>query len=56
LRCVLVTGDTGTGQLQAVRQSGYAVLHKPVRPAKLRALLSQWAAERRATPPDSLAA
>lgn len=45
LPCALITGDTGTPQLLAVQRSGYQVLHKPVRPAKLRALLSQWAAE-----------
>jgi signal transduction histidine kinase len=36
---VLVTGDTAPERLREAAQSGYAVLHKPVRPGKLRALL-----------------
>lgn len=36
---VLVTGDTAPERLRDAARSGYAVLHKPVRPGKLRALL-----------------
>lgn len=36
---VLVTGDTAPERLREAAHSGYAVLHKPVRPGKLRALL-----------------
>lgn len=36
---VLVTGDTAPERLREAAQSGHAVLHKPVRPGKLRALL-----------------
>ena len=33
------TGDTAPERLREAAHSGYAVLHKPVRPGKLRALL-----------------
>ena len=36
---ILVTGDTAPERLREATRSGHAVLHKPVRPAKLRALL-----------------
>ena len=35
----LVSGDTNTALLQAARDAGLTLLHKPVRPAKLRSLL-----------------
>jgi signal transduction histidine kinase/CheY-like chemotaxis protein len=35
----LVSGDTGPELIQAAQQAGMILLHKPVRPAKLRALL-----------------
>jgi signal transduction histidine kinase len=41
----LLTGDTAPETIQAVRQSGLPVLHKPLKPAKLRALLSHLLAE-----------
>lgn len=41
LPCAVITGDIGAERLLRVRQSGYPVLHKPLRPARLRALLSQ---------------
>jgi two-component system, sensor histidine kinase len=37
---VLITGDTGPDTLREAQVSGYQLLHKPVRPAKLRALLT----------------
>lgn len=37
---VLITGDTAAERLREVEASGYHLLHKPVRPVKLRALLS----------------
>lgn len=37
---ILVTGDTGPDSLQEIAASGYPWLCKPVRPAKLRALLT----------------
>ncbi len=37
---VLITGDTAPDRLRETRGSGYQLLHKPVRPAKLRALMS----------------
>ncbi len=36
---ILVTGDTAPERLREASESGHAVLHKPVRPGKLRALL-----------------
>jgi len=36
---VLVTGDTAPDRLKEARASGYHLLHKPVQPARLRALL-----------------
>jgi len=36
---LIVTGDTGPDRLRQARESGYAVLHKPVQPAKLRTFL-----------------
>ena len=36
---VVITGDTCTGTIQALRQSDFPVLHKPVRAHQLRALL-----------------
>jgi signal transduction histidine kinase/CheY-like chemotaxis protein len=42
---VLVTGDTGVRELRQVRESGLPLLHKPVAPAKLRALLQHLVAD-----------
>ncbi len=39
LPCAIVTGDIAADLLQEVKASGYELLHKPVSPAKLRALL-----------------
>jgi len=39
LPCLLITGDIEAERLRAVRESGYTVLHKPVQPAKLRAVM-----------------
>ncbi len=36
---ILVSGDTAPHVLQAVSERGYQLLHKPVRPAKLRSLI-----------------
>jgi signal transduction histidine kinase len=36
---VIVTGDTSPQGVRALSSSGYTVLHKPIRPARLRALL-----------------
>ena len=38
--CFLITGDTEAVRLQKVQDSGYLLLHKPVSPSKLRALLN----------------
>lgn len=43
---ILVTGDTASSSLRDIQISGYPLLHKPVRPAKLRALLSYALRER----------
>jgi signal transduction histidine kinase/CheY-like chemotaxis protein len=37
----LITGDTAPERLREARQAGHALLHKPVHPAKMRALLEQ---------------
>jgi signal transduction histidine kinase/ActR/RegA family two-component response regulator len=37
----LITGDTAPERLREAKLAGHALLHKPVRPAKLRALLEQ---------------
>ena len=37
---VLITGDTGKEAIQAIDQSELRVMHKPLQPAKLRALLT----------------
>jgi len=41
----LLTGDTAPETIRALRQSGLPVLHKPLKPAKLRAFLSHLLAE-----------
>jgi len=38
---VLVTADTAAATLQAAQAAGIPVLHKPVSPMKMRALLAQ---------------
>ncbi len=38
---VIVTGDTSVASVKAARTTGLPVLHKPVQPARLRALLAQ---------------
>jgi PAS domain S-box-containing protein len=43
---LIVTGDTSPESLEKLSNSGYSVLHKPVRPAKLRALVSHLLSER----------
>ena len=42
---ILITGDTAPDRLKESIASGYYLLHKPVRPAKLRALLTHLAAQ-----------
>jgi len=39
LPCLLITGDIEAERLRAVRESGYTIMHKPVQPAKLRAVM-----------------
>jgi CheY-like chemotaxis protein len=39
----LISGDTDPALLLAVRQAGLTLLHKPVRPAKLRSLIARLA-------------
>ncbi len=41
LRSILITGDTGTDTINKARSAELPMLHKPVRPAKLRALLQR---------------
>lgn len=44
LPAALITGDTGADALGMAEREGFPVLHKPVRPARLRALLNRFAA------------
>jgi len=37
---IIITGDTAPNRLQEAQKSGYQLLHKPVKPAKLRSLMS----------------
>jgi CheY-like chemotaxis protein len=37
---ILVTGDTAPDTIRRISQAGFPLLHKPLRPAKLRALLT----------------
>lgn len=39
LPTLILTGDTAPGTLQRISQAGFAILHKPVKPARLRAML-----------------
>jgi len=41
VRCILITGDTGTETINKARSAGVPMLHKPVRPAKMRAVLQR---------------
>jgi PAS domain S-box-containing protein len=47
---VVVTGDTAPERLREAQASGLGLLHKPVRPAKLRALLTHLLRERGSHP------
>jgi len=40
---ILISGDTSPETLAAATQAGYALLHKPVSPAKLRAVVMNFA-------------
>ena len=48
IAAAIVTGDTGPERLREVESSGLAILHKPVNPARLRALLAEAQARARA--------
>jgi CheY-like chemotaxis protein len=37
---IVITGDVSEGSVRSLNESGYTILHKPVRPARLRALLT----------------
>ncbi|HEX8986493.1 MAG TPA: hybrid sensor histidine kinase/response regulator [Rhodocyclaceae bacterium] len=43
LPCVLVTGDIAADRLRMVQESGFPVLHKPVSPSRLRAVIGSLA-------------
>src|SRR5262249_57329010 len=42
LRATLLTADRSPGVREQARAAGVQVLHKPIKPAALRALLAQW--------------
>ncbi|MFA7400198.1 MAG: response regulator, partial [Sideroxydans sp.] len=39
LPVLIVTGDTGSEALQAIKQSGASLLHKPIAPTRLRSMM-----------------
>jgi hypothetical protein len=43
---VLITGDIAADRLKIVQESGFPVLHKPVPPSRLRAVISSLALQR----------
>ena len=45
---ILVSGDTAPDTIQRISQAGFPILHKPLRPAKLRALLTHLVQQNRA--------
>jgi signal transduction histidine kinase len=47
---ILVTGDTAPDRLREAEQSGFYLIHKPVRPAKLRTLLTHLVTRRKTRP------
>ena len=49
---VLITGDTRTETIRALRQSGYPILYKPVRAEQLRGVLEKLLRERPPPPPE----
>lgn len=51
LPAILISGDTGSDTLRLAQHEGLVLLHKPVRPAKLRALLNRLLAGRRTDDP-----
>lgn len=48
---ILVTGDTAPDRLREAEQSGFYLIHKPVRPAKLRTLLTHLLTRKKVQPP-----
>jgi CheY-like chemotaxis protein len=42
LPAILITADRSPGVREMARREGVQVLHKPLKPAALRALLTQW--------------
>lgn len=46
---ILVTGDTAPDTIQRIGEAGFPLLHKPLRPAKLRALLTHLIQQSRTT-------
>jgi CheY-like chemotaxis protein len=46
LHGIIVTADASPGHIADAHARGYSLLHKPVRPAKLRALVEQLLGER----------
>lgn len=51
---VLVSGDTRPETIQLAREAGFPLLHKPVSPAKLRALVTHFASKRRTSAMEGL--
>jgi CheY-like chemotaxis protein len=47
---IVISGDTSPDTIQRINQAGFPVLHKPLSPAKLRALLTHLVQQNRALP------
>jgi two-component system, sensor histidine kinase len=52
IRGILVSGDTRPETIQLAKEAGFALLHKPVSPARLRAVVTHFASTRRASVPE----
>jgi CheY-like chemotaxis protein len=51
----LISGDTAPERLREASLGGYQLLHKPVSPMRLRAMLNRFIADRDATQPPTIA-
>jgi hypothetical protein len=38
---MIITGDTAPEEISKIEHSGFTVLHKPIKPAKLRLIISK---------------
>jgi hypothetical protein len=38
---MVITGDTAPEEMMKIKESGFIVMHKPIKPAKLRLMITQ---------------